>query len=567
MIRRLVLLGLFCAAPPAWAQRSLAIKGFDATIAVKQDASLDVTESITAQFTGSWNGIYRMIPVVYRSPQGFNWRLRVELLGATDEFGRPLKVEASRVRHYLKYKIWVPGAYNATHTVKLHYLAFNGLRFFEDHDELYWNVTGDEWDVPLEAVSARITLPGAATGVRAIAFNGAYGSTAQDARVTTGGTSISMAMPQGLGFREGLTAVVGWDKGAVAAPGTAQRVGEFLQANWPLGVPVLVFVAMFALWYRVGRDPRSLPIAVQYQPPDGLTPGEAGTLMDGSVDMRDITATVVNLAVEGRLKIEEREEPLFLGLFKHKEYVFHRLDPKEGAPPLEAHEQSVLLGIFDGAREVRMSDLHNEFYKNLPDIRESVYERLIQRGLYRSRPDKVKGRWIGVAVLIGALAVLGTNLASSANVAPVTVAIAAAGSAVIVALFGLIMPARTVLGARTYERVLGFEEFLNRVESDRYARVVKTPEMFERFLPYAMAFGVEQRWAHAFQDICHEPPSWYVGTGPGTFNSTVFSSRMSAFASHAGSTMGSSPRSSGGSGFGGGGGSGGGGGGGGGGGF
>lgn len=567
MIRRLILLGLLCAAPPAWAQRSLAIKGFDATIAVKRDASLDVTESITAEFTGSWNGIYRMIPVVYRSPQGFNWKLRLKLLGATDEFGRPLKVEASRVRHYLKYKIWVPGAYNATHTVKLHYLAYNGLRFFEDHDELYWNVTGDEWDVPLEAVSARISLPGAATGVRAIAFNGAYGSTAQDARVTTGGTTISMGMPQGLGFREGLTAVVGWDKGAVRAPSTAQRVAEFLQTNWPLGVPALVLVAMFALWYRVGRDPRSLPITVQYEPPSGLTPGEAGTLMDGSVDMRDITATVVNLAVEGRLKIEEKEEPLFLGLFKHKEFVFHRLDPKEGTQPLELHEQSVLLDIFNGAREVRMSDLHNQFYKNLPDIRESVYQRLIQRGLYRSRPDKVKGRWMGVAMLIGALAVLGTNLASSANVAPVTVAIAAVGSAVVVALFGLIMPARTVLGARTYERVLGFEEFLNRVESDRYARVVKTPEMFERFLPYAMAFGVEQRWARAFQDICHEPPSWYVGAGPGTFNSTVFSGRMAAFASHAGSTMGSSPRSSGGSGFGGGGGSGGGGGGGGGGGF
>jgi len=552
MIRRLVLAGLLCAAAPAWAQRSLAIKGFDATIAVQRDGSLDVTESITARFTGSWNGISRMIPVVYRTPQGFNWTLGLKLLGATDESGRSLRVQGSRERHYRKYKIWVPNAYNATHTVRLHYLAYNGLRFFEDHDELYWNVTGDEWDVPLEAVSARISLPGTASGVRAIAFNGAYGSTARDAQVTTSGTTVALAMPQGLGFREGLTAVVGWDKGAVRAPTAAQRVGLFLGANWPLGVPVLVFLGMFALWYRVGRDPRSLPVAVQYEPPDGLTPGEAGTLMDGSVDMRDITATVVNLAVEGRLKIEEREEPLFLGLFKHKEFVFHRLDPKDGAKPLEAHEESVLLGIFDGAREVKMSDLHNEFYKNLPDIRESAYQRLIQRGLYRSRPDKVKGRWIVIAALVMFAGFAAAQLARSSSIAPTTLIVAAIASGAILALFGLIMPARTVLGARTYERVLGFEEFLNRVESDRYARVVKTPEMFERFLPYAMAFGVERRWAHAFQDICHEPPSWYVGTGPGTFNSLAFSSRMAAFSSQAGSTMGSSPRSSGGSGFGGG---------------
>jgi uncharacterized membrane protein len=475
-------------------------------------------------------------------------------------------VQVSRERHYLKYKIWVPNAHDATHTVTFHYLAYNGLRFFEDHDELYWNVTGDEWDVPLEAVSARITLPGTATGVRAIAFNGAYGSTARDAQVTSSGTTIAMEMPRGLGFREGLTAVVGWDKGAVAEPTQVQRAAGFVQANWPLGIPVVVFVAMFLLWYRVGRDPSSLPITVQYEPPGGLTPGEAGTLIDGRVDMRDITATVVNLAVQGRLKIEEKEEPVLLGLFKHKEYIFHKLEPKYGAPALEAHEESVLRGIFDGAREVRMSDLHNDFYENLPDIRDGVYGRLIQRGLYRTRPDRVKAMWMTVAIVVG-MASVALKFVAGGNLAPVTLVIAGFATAGIVALFGLIMPARTVLGARTCERVLGFEEFLNRVESERYARVVKTPEMFERFLPYAMAFGVERRWARAFENICHEPPRWYVGAGPGTFNSSVFSSRMSAFATSAGSSMGSSPRSSGGSGFGGGGSSGGGGGGGGGGGF
>jgi uncharacterized membrane protein len=564
----LLWLGLCLGAIPAQAQRSLAIKRFDATITVERDAGLDITESITAQFTGSWNGIYRTIPVVYRSPQGFNWTLRLELVGATDEAGHPLRVQASRERHYLKYKIWVPNAHDATHTVTLHYLAYNGLRFFEDHDELYWNITGDEWDVPLEAVAARIALPGAASGVRAIAFNGAYGSTAQDAQVTTSGTTVAMAMPRGLGFREGLTAVVGWDKGAVTEPTQAQRAAGFVQANWPLGIPVVVFVAMFLLWFRVGRDPSSLPVMVQYEPPGGLTPGEAGTLIDGRVDMRDITATVVNLAVHGRLKIEEKEEPLFLGLLKHKEYVFHRLEPGGAAPPLEAHEESVLRGIFDGAREARMSDLHNDFYQNLPDIRDGVYERLIQRGLYRTRPDRVRSRWMVAAVLVFMVGIAGVIFASgTTTLAPRTLVIAALASAAVVALFGLIMPARTVLGARTCERVLGFEEFLNRVESDRYARVVKTPEMFERFLPYAMAFGVERRWARAFENICHEPPRWYVGIGPGTFNSSAFSSRMSAFATSVGSSMGSSPRSSGGSGFGGGGSSGGGGGGGGGGGF
>ena len=120
----------------------------------------------------------------------------------------------------------------------LRYRAKNGLRFFEDHDELYWNVTGDEWDVPIGAASARIELPAGATGVRAIAFNGAYGSTAQDAEVIIEGTAVRVTMPQPLGFHEGLTAVVGWDKGLVAEPTTTDRALGFLASNWPLGIPL-----------------------------------------------------------------------------------------------------------------------------------------------------------------------------------------------------------------------------------------------------------------------------------------------------------------------------------------
>ena len=119
---------LLCPAP-ALAQRTLAIERFDATIQVQPDASIDVTESIVARFTGSWNGIYRTIPVTYHTPQGFNWTLRLSQVRATDQDGQPLRLEASRERHYLKYKIWVPGAQDATRTVVLHYRASNGLRF------------------------------------------------------------------------------------------------------------------------------------------------------------------------------------------------------------------------------------------------------------------------------------------------------------------------------------------------------------------------------------------------------------------------------------------------------
>jgi uncharacterized membrane protein len=135
------------------------------------------------------------------------------------------------------------------------------------------------------------------------------------------------------------------------------------------------------------------------------------------------------------------------------------------------------------------------------------------------------------------------------NLEPFPVALAAITSGLIVAIFGNYMPARTVAGARALERVLGFEEFLRRVEGDRLQRVVKTPEMFERFLPFAMAFKVERRWAKAFQDIYREPPRWYVGSNSTSFSLDNFSTRLADLSTRAEHTMSSSPRSSGGSGF------------------
>src|SRR5216117_3037396 len=122
------------------AQRSLSIERFDALIVVNRNSGLDITETITARFVGSWNGLYRTIPVDYHTPQGFNWTLGLSLESARDEVGHNLRTATSREGAYVKYKIWIPGAQDAERTVVLHYRATNGLRFFDEHDELSWKV-------------------------------------------------------------------------------------------------------------------------------------------------------------------------------------------------------------------------------------------------------------------------------------------------------------------------------------------------------------------------------------------------------------------------------------------
>lgn len=559
--------------------RSWVIAGFSTDLHVLRSGDLDVTETIRVRFQGSFNGIFRTIPIEYRDPRGFAYTLRVDIRQITDAEGRDLDFESKREGKYRKLKIWVPGASDATRTVILRYRVSNALRFFDENevawDELYWNATGTEWPVPIEAASARVRLPVQVTGVRARAFTGAYGSSGEEADVRIADHVIDVTATRPLGIREGLTVDVAWDSwiqpGAVGAggevtdrellirrPSAFARVASFLRSNWLLAIPILVFALLYRRWWRVGRDPRRRPIMARYEPPADMTPSEAGVLIDNRPDMRDITAMLVDLAVRGYLLIQEAESAKLLGLLKQTDYSFElRRGPDEWAD-LKPHERTLLSALFDGggigARSA-LSDLENSFYKDLPGIRDEIFDQLVSRGYYDRRPDRVTRAYV-VAGAILAVGLLGPGiaLADQLGFAPVTVVVAGLLSAAIIVGFGLVMPARTVAGTRALEAVLGFEEFLDRVETDRFRKMITGPEMFERYLPYAMAFGVEKHWVSAFEDIFREPPDWYRGASAQTFHTALFVSQLSGMAGRAATAMASSPRSSGGSGFGGGGG-------------
>ena len=539
------------AAVPAKAQRALVIESFDVKVDVAADGTMVVEETIRPRYSGKWEGLYRTIPVQYRSPQGLNYTLRLDVESVTDEAGRELRYESSRERHYRKLKIWVPGAVDATRTVIVRYRVSNGLRFFDEHDELYWNVTGDEWDVPIESATAEVRLPDGASGVRATAFRGAYGSTEQAGTSVEPGV-VRVQTARGLAFREGLTLVIGWNPGVVHRPTAAEKAAEAVYSNLPLAIPPFVFLGMLWLWRARGRDPELAPIVTRYEPPDNLTPAEVGTLADGKPDMRDITATIVDLAVRGYLHIDETTDEALFGLLSSKDYQFRLVKPRNAWAELTQHERDLLAAMFGSTLEsVALSDLKNKFYKHLPGLREDLYTMLVTKGFYTRRPDRVRLVYVAAGVLIGlVIAGAGSGLMAALGMQPVAAIVAGLLSGFIVAVFGWFMPSRTLRGTREVERVLGFQEFLARVEGDRMERTIRTPEMFEKFLPYAMALNVADNWAQAFEGIYQQSPGWYTGSGGAPmFRPTVFAGSLGRMSTQAASTMASSPRSSGGSGF------------------
>ena len=563
------LLALVCAIPAG--ARQLVIRNFNEQVTVGPDGAIEVMEFIEAQFVGGpWHGLYRTIPVEYTSPQGLNYSLFLELLSVMDGDANPLKYEQSRQGRYIKFKVYVPDADNSTRTVVLHYRVRNALGFFEDHDELYWNVTGNEWDAPIMAATGKIELPSGVTGLRAIAYTGAFGSRAADAQVNVKDNTIEMQAMRPLGFHEGLTAVVGWDKGLVQPPTTLEKAWLLLRSNWPFFIPIGIFVVMLWLWWTRGRDPEHDAVTVEYDPPDKLTPGECGALIENEASMRDITATLVDLAVKGYITIEQKEDSGLLAFLHHKDYVFHLKKPVTEWRGAREHELQLLAALFDtgATTEVKLSDLQNHFYKHLPSIRGAIFDALVGDGYYLHRPDTVRQAYLGAGMVIGfLLAAASQALAKSTGIVQVTWMLAGIVTGGVICGFGWFMPARTRTGAQTLSKVLGFEEFLGRVESDRIARMENAPSVFEKYLPYAMALHVEKKWVQSFAGIGMQPPQWYQGAYGAGFQPYLLVNDLNAMSTQAGMVMASAPRSAGGLGFGGGGGAGGGFGGGGGGGF
>jgi hypothetical protein len=539
------------------AAKSWRIADFQDNITVGADGSAVVTERITLIFEGEWHGIHRTIPIEYPGPNGTNYELFLAVTSVTDGSGAKLKYDSSTKDGFRDLKIYIPDAADATRVVEIIYRVRNGTRFFEDHDEFYWNVTGNDWPVPIEHATATVHFPMFAAGsLRAQAFTGVYGSTQRDAMAKVDGAEAYFETTTALPMRGGLTIDVYLPKDVLKEPGALTKFFWFIGGNPIVFLPPVTCLGMFALWWWKGRDPDpGVSVAPMYDPPPGISPAEAGTLLDDSIHPRDITSTIIDLAVRGYIKIEETAEKTLV--FTNKDYIFHLLKPREqwGAN-LAPHERVMLENVFAAGPDTRLSSLKNRFYTAVPVIRQDIMAALKNKGIYLLDPESANGYSVVAAIAIvvpfGILQYLGwANFFNSAILLLVCVPL----SALIWWLFARVMSAKTMKGARTRIALLGFQEFMNRVDADRLK--VMPPTTFERFLPYAMALGVEHHWAQAFAGIVKDPPQWYVGPGGyvGGFNPIFFSSSMHSMASDMHQVFVSAPRaSSSGSGFGGGGG-------------
>jgi hypothetical protein len=568
--------------------RGEAVRAFAVDVEVGEDGSAVFTETIDYDFDGrpDRHGIFRRLYLTQRCNDEWDRVYPLSVLDVTSPTGAPADwVVEDGPDGTTQIRIGdADRTVRGRHTYRLRYRLQGVVNAFPGHQELYWNVTGDGWDVPLYDVTVAVHAP--APAFRLACYAGRRGSTATcDAGELAGdraGFQQQQLMPG-----EGLTVAVALPAGAVAdAPLLLERRWSLARAfsvtPLTVGGSAVLLAALLAgvaaLAFGVGRDRRlagsptdvafapagadGVPVPlfergdspVEFVPPDGVRPAQLALVRNESVRPLDISATIVDLAVRGALRIEQ------VGEGRRSDYRLVRL--RDDDPDWVDYERTLMNALFTGRNTVLLSELRDRFAKRLGNVIDQVYDNGISRGWFAARPDRVRVRWraLGILLTVVSAAVLAAAAAFT-TLALLTVPLLVASLAIV--LFAGRFPRRTPAGTGLRRRIGGFEHFMVDSEAPR-ARWAEQRSIFSDYLGYAVVLGITDRWARTFAPLGVEATAatsaWYVGNQP--FTVERLNVVTTSFTTAASRTLASTPPpSSGGSGFSGGGSAGGGGGG------
>jgi hypothetical protein len=564
--------------------RANRIRDFDAVLTVRPNGSLDVTEALTIRMAGVASEIVRDLSLRNDGARNDSKKLTVNILAVTDEDGQPVRTEESSADDgwTRRLRIWIPADVDSDHRIAIRYRVVGAIRSVRASrnlgalDEMRANVIGNT-DMPIDSVHARVVLPAGARPTLTAVYAVPGDSATTDATTTKNGNEVSFTLPRGLAPHQAITLSVRFPLGYIQRqPSLSTRLVSVM-SWWPLLIPLIVFALAFRLWDKRGRDPKGDSQVVRYEPVAGVSPAGLGRLVSNELEppMRLFAATLVDLAVRGFLRIEETTPSILATLTKNVsviaqsilhgdsgsiDYIIHFARPRSEWKGLKWHEERLLDALINAAPKtgdtkadsVRVSMLSNKFYVSVPEIVEGMELELVAKGYYHTRPGKVNLRWITYAsfpILVAAFVswffggILDLGWVWIFDEAPEKGSALQSDDKFLFAMllttliligFAFIMPSRSVAGARARDATLGFKEFLGRVDT------MPSVELFERYLPYAIAFGAESSWARGFEKIYIAAPTWYSGP-MGTFSSTSFAHRISDLCISAASSMSSRP--------------------------
>ncbi|HEC22895.1 MAG TPA: DUF2207 domain-containing protein, partial [Chloroflexi bacterium] len=422
-----------------------------------------------------------------------------------------------------------PPTRDATRVFTVEYTVTGGLIINEEvGDRFFWKAVGPDHDFPIESSTVIVHMPPGATVDTSIepAFFGVDATyTISDDLTTVTFQAFNIPADQefegGVRFPHGFVPNVKppWQEAYEREQAWNETWRPILNLlGFGLGLLLLVggLMGVYFLWLFAGRDPRvgSVPEYLT-EPPSDLPPGLAGTLVDEKADTQDIIATLLDLARRGAIVMEEREGEVFgLSSLASRGFVFHR--EKDFAGPLRSYEKLLLSKMFGRRDQVGLDDLRNKFYRHIPVLQKALYEEAVKEGLFPASPKAVRGRYLGLGIA-GLVLSMGVGFCAAAGFADRVQTILCPFTSLAVISLALIvvsrvMPTKTRKGAEEAAKWRAFKTYLRNAE--RYTDLEQATDLFDRYLPYAVAFGLERAWVKKFSRIPTTPvPRWYIPVG------------------------------------------------------
>jgi uncharacterized protein (TIGR04222 family) len=524
-----VLVVLLVVASPAQAQdKTLRWHRWDADIQINSDGTFTVREEYEIEFIGGpFTFGYRNIPISqFESLANISvWEGGIQYSESYSQQPDTFYWTKDEGQYVINW--FYPSTWNATRVFTVQYTVVGGLIINEQvGDRFFWKAVGPEHAYPIESSTVTVRMPPGAvvdTSLEPAYFgvNATYSLSEDLTTVTYYATSIpaNQYFEVGVRFPHGFVPNVrpSWQ----AAYEEQQRWNEEWRpmanvAAGGMGILLLIggTFGVYFLWVLRGRDPKvgSVP-SLLTEPPSDLPPGLAGTLLDERADLQDIIATLIDLARRGALEIEEREVTIF-GITTSRKFVYHR--KPDFSEPLRPYEQSLLKAVFGSKQEVELDDLRERFYASIPRIQRELYEEAVKEGLFPSSPRAIRTRYVvlGVAGLVLSVGVgfcVAAGLLSRVD-AILCPFISLAIVSIAMIVVAQVMPTKSRKGAEEAAKWRAFKAYL--ASAERYADLAQVTDQFDRYLPYAIAFGIERTWVNKFARIPSTPvPRWYFPMG------------------------------------------------------
>jgi uncharacterized protein (TIGR04222 family) len=509
------LLVLF-AGPAASAEaKDWRIDNMDVLLNVQQNGDLIVDETVTFTFEGNYHFVARDVPL-----GNFDGMTDIEVRdanGAVLPKGDTPGTFNTFKQGNLQYIQVNFDLTDTSATWVFHYRAKAAIQYFDQGDELRWYVFDAETPVSIGAVKATVKLPGSVPSDKMTqSVQAGYGV---QTNVTSPAASTMVYQASNIPPNTQFWIVTGFPKGVVKYTWTARRLAAFLIPKIGFLLPIAFLLGMLLIWRRRGRDePGTVYATYVSEPPSTLSPGLAGALIDEKVDTKEVIATIVDLARRGYLEITDTEKTGVLG---RAVTIFTRRKPLDD---LQGFELTVAQSLFDEnhPETVTTTELRNHFYAHVEPIVSQVYTEVTTAGMFHQNPKKARARWFGygflVAVILGGLTAI---FALAGLPGWGWFLLGSIVSVIIVWVFAPHMPQRTSKGAQEQRKWEAFRNYLK--DLSRFKDMASAKENFEKYLPYAIAFGVEKEWTRRFEDLTVSSPDWYhppvivpfpMGTGP-----------------------------------------------------